>query len=354
MLLVTFHGGKPTQDVPSPVNNVYAYDETVSKGPPPQYLNVLSVPADVKLSELRDLAFANGFLYVANGAKTTSNVLCFAMAPTSPLPNRTWAYVGAFASGGHGNGDVLGIDHPFAVEFSGDGRTCFVSSQDTNVVTMLTVATDGKTATVQQGTAASWLKQFCEPGEAGFLDGTFVASATPALPPVPATPAVPTVQGGLAYSTSTADVDASDSVANAKIQHSVRDVVMCNGVLCVVDEADGVIRLYDPTSGDYLGCSNAIGEPTHLLARGNNLFVSSDKQVWMGTPPAQSGQMFTLTAKMTLPDTGSGMTFDGAGNFYVALRKKKQIYRYDPSGLATLFLNHLPDQPEFVVCVADG
>jgi hypothetical protein len=154
MLFVTFHGGKPTKDIPCPVNNVYAYDETVSQGPPP-YLNVLCVPANVDISELRDLCFANGFLYVANGAKTTSNVLCFAKAPTSALLNENWFYVGAFASGGGSDGNVLAIDHPFAVELTADGRSCFVSSQDTNVVTLLNVSTDGKTGSVQQGAAAS-------------------------------------------------------------------------------------------------------------------------------------------------------------------------------------------------------
>jgi len=334
MLFVTFHGGKLTKDVPCPVNNVYAYDETVSVGSPPPYLNVLCVPASVELSELRDLSFANGFLYVANGAKTTSNVLCFAKVPTSALPNENWFYVGAFASGGQGNGNVLAIDHPFAVEFTADGRSCFVSSQDTNVVTLMNVSTDGKTGSVQQGAAAFWLNQFLKPSKnPGFLDGTFVASATAALPPVPATPPVPTAQGGLSYSTSTAEPAVSGKGGQGKIRHSVRDVVLCNGVLCVADEAAGVIRLYDPASGTYWGSSNAVGDATHLVAQG--------------------GQTLALTAKIKLPDSGSGMTFDSAGNLYVALRKKQQIYRYDSSRNGTLFVDNLPDQPEFVVYAAN-
>lgn len=349
MLFVTFHGGKPTKDIPCPVNNVYAYDETVPQDPPP-YLNVLCVPANVALSELRDLCFANGFLYVCNGAKKTSNVLCFAKAPASALPNENWFYVGAFASGGQGDGNVLAIDHPFAIELTADGRSCFVSSQDTNVVTMLNVSTDGKTGSVQQGAAASWLKQFLDPTQnPQFLDGTFVASATPALPPVPATPPVPPDQGGLTYSTSTAEPDATGKGGQEKIQHSVRDVVLCNGVLCVTDEAAGVIRLYDPVSGSYWGTSNAIGSATHLLAQGNTLLVCAGKQIWAGNPVTQSGQTLALTGKIQLPDTGSGMTFDSAGNLYVALRTKQKIYRYDTAGKGTLFLDNLPDQPEFVV-----
>lgn len=355
MLFVTFHGGKPTQDVPCPVNNVYAYDETAPGGPTAPYLNVLCVPANVELSELRDLVFTNGYLYVANGAKTTSNVLCFAKVPTSTLPNENWFYVGAFASGGQGSGNVPAIDHPFAVEFTVDGRTCFVSSQDSNVVTLLNVSTDGKTASVQRGAAASWLNQFLDPSKKiGFLDGTFVASATPALPPVPATPPVPADQGGLAYSTSNGAAAAAGTGASEKIQHSVRDVVLCNGVLCVADEAAGVVRLYDPTSGDYWGASTAVGSVTHLLAQGDALLVGAGDRIWTGSPATQSGQTLALTKKIKLADTGSGMALDSAGYLYVALRKKRQIYRYDASGNGTLLVDNLPDQPEFITYVANA
>lgn len=345
MLFVTFHGGKPTKDIPSPVNNVYAYDETASHGSPLTYPNVLHVPASVELSELRDLSFANGFLYVVNGAKATSNILCFTKAASSPASSESWNYIGAFVSGGRGDGNVRAIDHPFAIDFTVDGRTCFASNQDTNVVALLNVPAHGKTATVKKGASASWLSRFLDPSKnPDFLDGTFVASAKPALHPVPATPPVPTDEGGLAYDTSTAEADAS-----GKIQHSVRDVVLCNGGLCVADEAAGVIRLYDPTSGDYRGCSNVIGDATHLLAQGETLLVSAGSEIWTGSPVAKSGHGFTLVSKFKLPHTGSGMAFDRSGNLYVGLRKKQQIYRFDANGTGSVFLDHLPDQPEFVV-----
>ncbi|MFP6560358.1 hypothetical protein WJ542_18935 [Paraburkholderia sp. B3] len=315
-------------------------------------MNILCVPAGVELSELRDLSFANGYLYVANGAKATSNVLCFVKAPASPLPNENWFYVGALASGGQGGTDVRAIDHPFAVEFTADGRTCFVSSQDTNVVTLLNVSVDGKTASVQPGPAGSWLNQFLDPSKkTAFLDGTLVASATPALPPVPATPPVPTGKGGLAYSTTTAGADAAARGGQEKIHHSVRDVVLCNGVLCVADEAAGVVRLYDPAAGTYWGASDAVGDVTHLLAQGTTLLVCAGDRIWSGSPVGQGGETLALTKKIKLPDSGSGMALDGTGNLYVALRKQRQIYRYDASGNSTVLLDNLPDQPEFVVYV---
>lgn len=350
MLFVTFHGGKPTKDIPRPVNNVYAYDVTASRGSPPAYPDVLRVPASVELLELRDLSFANGFLYVANGAKATSNILCFTKAASSSVPNESWGYVGEFVSGGQGHGNVRAIDHPFAIDFTVDGRTCFVSNQDTNVVALLNVSTHGKTATVKKGASASWLSRFLDPSKTpDFLDGTFVASAKPALHPVPATPLVPTDQGGLAYDTSTAEQDASGKGGHEKIQHSVRDVVLCNGVLCVADEAAGVIRLYDPTSGDYRGCSNAVGDATHLLAQGETLLVSAGSEIWTGNPVAKREQGFTLLSKFKLPHTGSGMAFDSSGNLYVGLRTKQQIYRFDSNGTGSVFLDHLPDQPEFLI-----
>jgi hypothetical protein len=353
MLYVTFHGGKPTKDVPCPVNNVYAYDETAPGKKPAPYLNVLSVPAGVELSELRDLSFANGLLYVANGAKVTSNVLCFAKAPVSPVPNENWFYLGAFVSGGQGEGNVPAIDHPFAVEFTGNGQGCFVASQDTNVVTLLNVSPDRKTATAQPGVAASWLNQFADPQKKiTFLDGTFVASATSALPPVPPTPPVPIDKGGLSYSTSTAEPDPSANGGEQKIQHSVRDVVLCNGVLCVADEAAGVVRLYDPASGDYWGCSAALKDPTHLLVQGNTLLISAGDQVLTGSPVAKGGQTLALTVKIDKLSDAAGIALDNENNLYVALRKAQQIIQYDSSGKSTVFLDNLPDQPEFVVYVA--
>src|SRR6266850_2493541 len=128
MLFVTFHGGSPTKIVPCPVNNVYAYDET-SKDPTQPYLNVLSAPASVKLSELRALCFANGYLYVANGSKKVDNVLCFQQS--SQTENPLFIYIGTFVSD-----SVNSLDHPFSICFDTAGHA-YVSSQNTNVVTQL-------------------------------------------------------------------------------------------------------------------------------------------------------------------------------------------------------------------------
>ena len=61
--------------------------------------------------------------------------------------------------------------------------------------------------------------------------------------------------------------DTSDSTVKYKVQHSVRDVALANGFLLVVDEADGVVRMYDPTSGAYQGASTIQGAPARSSMR---------------------------------------------------------------------------------------
>ena len=186
MLFITFHGGKPTKEVKDPINNVDAYDETTT--PPTLYPNVLSGSGD--LSELRGLFFAFGYLYVANGAKSTSNVLCFeqSSATTDPSFNSVQTFV---------DKSVTSISHPFGIAFD-MWNNAYVSSQDTNVVTQLTVSQNSQTGTAVTGNAASYLTQFIKSGEA-FLNGTFVASHDPA-PGFSGTPHVPDSQGGLDFS----------------------------------------------------------------------------------------------------------------------------------------------------------
>ena len=75
MLLATFHGGSGGE------TNVLAFD--TSSG---QLLTsaLLSLPPNGELDELRTIVAANGYLYVADGGTTTSSVLCYQLASTSP------------------------------------------------------------------------------------------------------------------------------------------------------------------------------------------------------------------------------------------------------------------------------
>src|SRR5438105_1303824 len=76
MLLVSFHGGS------SGINNVYAYS-TPDGALVTQ--EALAQPSSGTLSELRAMVLANGLLYVANGAKSSSTVLAYTVPSSGPL-----------------------------------------------------------------------------------------------------------------------------------------------------------------------------------------------------------------------------------------------------------------------------
>ena len=87
MLLITFHGG------PKPgINNVFAYDAANSSLRSP---TALTGPSTMQLAELRSMVIApNGQLYVANGDKSTSNILCFAQPASGSSFNYLLTVIG--------------------------------------------------------------------------------------------------------------------------------------------------------------------------------------------------------------------------------------------------------------------
>jgi hypothetical protein len=129
MFFVTFH---------ETIANVYAYDDDGNLLNPsaPDVID----PSGQALKELRGLYLdrATGLLYVANGAATTSNVLCFEGSETS------YKYLSTFIESPAAGGPKSVI-HPYALAFDGAGR-CYVSSQDSNVVAAFDVASDGQSA----------------------------------------------------------------------------------------------------------------------------------------------------------------------------------------------------------------
>src|SRR5262245_54510278 len=147
MLLVTFHGG----DSPG-INNVFAYDTTTGL-----LLNAaaLSVPSKVALSELRSMESANGQLYVANGAKATSTVLCFGL-PAAGLSS--FSYISTvigpkLSKKGHFE---TCISHPFGIAFDG-ASACYVSNQDTNVVAEVVLTSKGQSGSLGKGCQSFYL-----------------------------------------------------------------------------------------------------------------------------------------------------------------------------------------------------
>jgi hypothetical protein len=342
MLLVTFHGGSKSSDI----NNVYAYDTSDGTQAPTEALETLK---QVTLSELRAMVVANGLLYVANGAKSESTVLAYNVPGSGSL----FTYAGTLIGPSLSNKKHFqsGIAHPFGIAFN--GTSCFISNQDTNVVSEVTVSNQGLTGTLVDG-PPDYLSGLFPTGS--FLPGTYVASQVGVLPDVEVeTTVVDHAHGGLAA-----------SFDSGKVKNSVRDVTIANGMLLVCDEPEKVVNLYSLVDGSYLGSSNALTEaPTHFAINNGGLYVSAGTALYWGQLPAStSSASLTLQAiTPTSPSAGfkiGGISFDGASTVYVPYQQGKpaggSIYSYSVSpqnppvlSNATPFVPTLKDTPEFVL-----
>ncbi|HEV3198564.1 MAG TPA: hypothetical protein VGZ73_11665 [Bryobacteraceae bacterium] len=296
MLLVTFHGGASAG-----INNVFAYDTTTGA-----LLNAtaLAVP-NGGLSELRSMVLANGNLYVANGAKSISTVLCYQVPSSGSAFTLLSTVIGPTVSK-KGNFENS-IAHPFGIAFNGTD-TCYVSNQDTNVVAQVNLSSNGQAGTLGQGCQSAYLNKLF-PSPSVFLDGTYVASQIGALHgvDVSATP-VPLVNGGL---NATGVMDKG----LLKVQNSVRDVAVANGILFVCDEPDSLVNLYSLADGTFLGSSNKLSDkPTHLEIQNGGLYVSAGSLLYWGQLPAKvSGASLSLSQIALTPPTGNkigGISFD--------------------------------------------
>ena len=256
MLLVTFHGGT------GGINNVYAYnttDKTLMTD------TALAAHPGVTLSELRSMMMFQGNLYVANGAKDTSNLLCYGTPASGPsFPYLSTVVTATFSKKkGHFK---TSIAHPFGIAFDG-GANCYVSNQDTNVVALVTLSPDKQSGSLGTGCRSGYLTQLYPPPDV-FLDGTFVASQVGDLHDVKITATdVSRSHGGLAV----------EKDSSGKTHNSVRGVAVANGILFVCDEPDSAVNLYQLSDGAFLG-SGPVGsdKPTHLVIYDGGLWVSAE------------------------------------------------------------------------------
>lgn len=314
MLFVTLHGGKPERNPHK--NNIHAYDKDGNR----ITSSVLGDSEGVILDELRGVYLAGKYLYVANANKTQNSVLCYEGSGTQ------YRFVSRFASSQTCNS----ILHPFDFSFDGLGY-CYLSSQDTNVVTRLIVSQDGRVGTPAPVAAGL-------PQSGKFLAGTFVASSNGKLSNPATTPvSTPT---GLAY-----------SAVEAK-KHSVRGVVWANGRLYVADQPARTVKVYDIT-GKYLGQSNELdeGSPVHLIVHRGSLYASGGDHVFTARLPSSPGKLELRAIDGVKVKNCCGMAFGNSGNFYVASRTENTILKFDVDFKPIKFRCDLPDNPEFLVHV---
>jgi len=312
MLLVTFHGGATPG-----INNVYCYDTDTNALLSDQALRQIDAS---KLSELRAMVYSNGCLYVANGAKSISNVLTF-QHQSSEKPYH-FGYVAdfidaTFSKKGHFQ---TSIAHPYSLAFDGAGFA-YISNQDTNVVAQVTVGANFQTGTLNPGCQSAYLiaqeQNLCPSGSCVFLDGTFVASQQGTLDGVDVDATDVAAQyGGLAV-----------SPATGKVQNSVRDVVVANGMLFVCDEPSQLIRIYAVPDGNYLGASSQLPDkPTHLAVQNGGLYVSAGGGLyWSQLPASSSSPALAFQNVLTPPASNKigGISFnqsDASATVYVCLQ----------------------------------
>jgi hypothetical protein len=243
-------------------------------------------------------------LYVAVGAKNVSTVLCYDIPDTGYSFTYRSQLVGAsFSSGKHHFKTT--IAHPFGLAFDGN-QTFYVSNQDTNTVAQATAASGLAT-----GAPASAYLAGQYPASAVFLQGTFVASQTGQLHGVSvAAQDVAASDGGLGV---TLDPD-------GKVQNSVRDVAIANGILFVCDEPDKLINMYALSDGTYLGHNTApsasipdqlAAGPTHFAIHNGSLYVSAGPTLYCGPLPASPSAPLLQLVPVALTGAPAGEKIGG-------------------------------------------
>ncbi len=311
------------------VNNILVYHDDGTPHTNPDLLPTGG--SNPPLQELRGFQIVNDLLYVVNAYKDYSQILVYQNSGGKYVPC-TQPILASKAT-------VNSILHPFDLAFDPDGN-CYVSSQDTNLVT-------GLDSTGHALSVAPYLQGMDSADT--FLAGTFVASSIGALPnvPTPTPPSVPAPQG------------LSFTICSGKVSNSVRDVLFYNGYLYVVDEPGNAVKVYDGETGALYGqiAGGSLFAPVHLFlsentktlyvgSTGNDSVVSYDLED--GAPLGIVTPTLFIDGKASSP---AGMALDAAGNFYVADRKDKKIARFLPDGTKSDFIADLPDEPEFILYV---
>lgn len=351
MFLVTFHGGKDG------IEQVYSYAYDGTGGAP--YLTQATPSGKNGFRDLQFLPFERGGLfYLVNSSKEASEVFQIEPDATSVPP----PFVNGV--GGMGTGpELCSVYHPFSIALNQAMTVCYIACQDSNVV----VRVGGPNST-NPGQPLDINSSLPPPsqGEA-YLPGTFVASQIPLVPAAcrwpdkQTPPAVKSHDGGL-------NASPSDLKPDETPDNSVRGVALLGHNLDVADEVDNCIRTYDVETGAYEGKladpNGLVSSPTHLLVSGPDLYVSVKPH--KGNADAAvlhysvSGAQ-TLSAQISNSDdlnveAPAGMTFDGNGNFYLADRTARVVYKFDSNGnlaKGNPFIADMPDDPEFILWVND-
>jgi hypothetical protein len=282
--------------------------------------------------ELRGFALTPNDLFVVNGYKKYSQFLQYLSSGSGYQYWKTWA-----------DPTINSVDHPFDFIFDSKGN-CYLSSQDTGVVTILTAP--GQTGAVPATLTANNVPA------SSYLQGTFVASTSDTLPHITNASVAVAEPLGLAV-----------EVANGKMANSVRGLAYWNGALLVADEVAGMVKAYSIIDGSLLAAVTGLVSPVHLLINGSTLYISTGEGAMQVALPPQISFTTPLNAEpyidaTTLSSGGAksvaGMCFapEPKSNdqvMYFADRKGNAVYYLDTNNKLQSFLTKLSDSPEFIV-----
>jgi hypothetical protein len=126
--------------------------------------------------------------------------------------------------------------------------------------------------------------------------------------------------------------------------------VWANGALYVADQPARRIKVYD-NNGQFLGQSNGIESPVHLVAWKGSLYVSGGDEIRTAKLPDPPGNFQLEAIKDLKVKNSSGMAFTDKGHFYVASRTQNKIFKFDADFRPMKIDCELPDNPEFLLHV---
>jgi hypothetical protein len=127
-------------------------------------------------------------------------------------------------------------------------------------------------------------------------------------------------------------------------------VVWANNALYVADEPACRIKVYDK-NGKFLGQSNGVKEPVHLVVHNGSLYVSGGNEVLTAKLSKPAGDFALSVIPGLQIKNGCGTAFSNSGHFYIASRTENFILKFDASFKPMKFKCILPDNPEFLLHV---
>ena len=123
-----------------------------------------------------------------------------------------------------------------------------------------------------------------------------------------------------------------------------------NNALYVADEPAGRVKVYDK-DGKFLGQSNGVESPVHLVVWKGSLYVSAGDAVLTAQLPSFPGDFTLSPIEEVKVKSACGMAFTKSGRLYIASRSENKILRFDSDFKLMKFECKLEDNPEFLLHV---